>query len=78
MARLLRCQLLKPPLEIRMQPGFIVVDKDRRGDVHGIHQAKSFADATFGQTLLDLGRYVGHGTPPWQFVPEFFSVHLHK
>lgn len=60
-----------------MQSIFVVVDKHRGGDVHGIHQRKSILDAGFTQTFLDGRSYVQKGPAPFHFKPQFLAVTLH-
>ena len=37
--RLVRRELFQPDFVVVMQPALVVVDEDRRGDVHGVDQA---------------------------------------
>jgi hypothetical protein len=34
------CQLFQPPVVVMVEPGLVVIDKDRGRDMHGIHQQK--------------------------------------
>lgn len=46
---------LQPLFKISMQAGFVVVDKNARCDVHGIHKAEPLMDAALPKTPIDLG-----------------------
>ena len=50
-----RGQLLQPLLVVLVQPGLVVVDEDRRRDVHGVDQDQSLLNAALADDLLDLG-----------------------
>ena len=54
-------QLLKPKVVVMVQPGLIVVNKNRGSDVHGVAEYKSFGDAAFLQALLYVGGDVDEG-----------------
>jgi hypothetical protein len=60
-----------------MQPGFVVVDKDRRRDVHGIYQDQPLPDLALFQAFFHLGCNVDKGPPSRNVEPEFFSIALH-
>ena len=75
--RFFRCQLFKPALQIMMKPGFIVVNKDAGGDVHGIDQDHPFEDAAFLNTLFDLRGDSQKLPSSVDFKPKFFSIGFH-
>jgi predicted tellurium resistance membrane protein TerC len=75
--RLFWRQLFKPPFEIVMKSGFIVVDKDTGRDMHRVHQADPFQDAAFLDAFFDLWGDP-HEFPSFLgFDPKFFSKSLH-
>ncbi len=75
---LVRRELLKPLVVIVMQPGLVIIDKDRRSDVHRIYQGQAFPDAALTDTGVDLGGYVNEGAASRSFKPQFFAVTLHS
>src|SRR5262249_20928377 len=75
---LVRRELLQPLLVILVQSAFVVVDEDRRGDVHRIHENESFPDTGFANALSDLRRDVDKTSPGRNVEPEFVSIALHK
>jgi hypothetical protein len=68
-----RRQFLQPNLVIVVQTGFIIVDEDRRGDVHGVDQAKTFFHAAPANQLLDCRRDVDEPAATRNFEPEMFG-----
>ncbi len=70
---LMRSKLFEPTLKVMMKPGFIIIDKDRRGDVHGIAQQKSLADTAFLQTLPDLCGNVDKAPPTGNIERQLLS-----
>jgi len=46
------CERLKPDFVIVVQARFIVINKDRGGDMHGVDQDQTFLDATLLNKLL--------------------------
>lgn len=67
----------QPFFIIVVQPAFIVVDEDGGGDVHGIDEAESLADAAFTQTLFHLRCDVCKTAAGREVEPEFFAVGFH-
>ena len=55
-----------------MKSGFIVINKDRGGDVHGIDETKAFGHAAPVNELLDLRRDVDEAAPGRHFEPKMF------
>jgi len=73
----MRGEVLEPRFVILVQPGFIVVDEDRRGDVHGVDEAQPFLHAAFADEFFDGGGDV-HETPAaGNFEPEMFGEGFH-
>jgi hypothetical protein len=60
-----------------MQSGFVIVDENAGGNVHGIAKDKPFFDAAFFEALLDLRRDVNKLTSAFCVEPEFFSIAFH-
>ena len=56
-----------------MQSAFIVVDEDRCGNMHGVNQAKPFADPALVNEFLDLWGNIEESAPPGNFKPEMFG-----
>ena len=57
-----------------MQSRFVVVDEDGCRDVHGIHQAEAFLDATVADDCLDLWRDVQKVHPGGDVEREVFRL----
>src|SRR5215813_14147920 len=60
-----------------METGFVVVDKHRRGDVHGIDEHKSFFYAALAKTVLHLRRDINESYPYRRIKPDFFAIAFH-
>ena len=75
--RRVRRQFFQPDVVIVMESALIVVDEDRRGDVHGVDQAKAFAHAALTDEFLDLRRDVDEPAPARNFKPEIFGERFH-
>jgi len=50
--RLFRGQFFEPYFKIMMQAGFIIIDKDTAGDVHGVAKQETLLDSAFFEALL--------------------------
>ena len=61
-----------------MEPGFIVVDEHRGGDVHGVDQAKAFGHAALVNEFLDLRCNVDEPASIRDFEPKMFSERFHS
>lgn len=48
-------KFFEPLLEVGVEAGFVVVDEDTGGDVHGVAEQEAFADAGFFEAGFDLG-----------------------
>jgi hypothetical protein len=71
--RRVRRQLFQPQLIVAMKIGFVVVDEDRSGNVHGVDQAKAFGHAALANEFIDLRRDVDEPTAIRHFEPKMFS-----
>ena len=47
-------KFFEPLFEVGVEAGFVVVDEDTGGDVHGVAEQEAFADAGFFETGFDL------------------------
>lgn len=47
-------QLFQPTIVVLVETAFIVVDEDRRRDVHGVDEAKPFLNTTFCDQVFDV------------------------
>src|SRR5579883_519851 len=54
--RLVRRELLQPPIIVLVQAALVIVNEHRRRDVHGVDQHQTFLYAALGKALLDLAR----------------------
>ena len=52
---------LQPFFQVGVKAGLVIVDKDTGRDVHRIHKAKSFTNATLLKRLGNLRRNVQEG-----------------
>jgi len=73
-----RRQFLQPRFIIVVKPSLVIVDKDRRRDVHGVHQGESFLNAALEKALLHLRGNIDESAARRNVEPEFFSVAFHK
>ncbi len=53
--RFMGCYFFQPDLIVVVQTGFVVVDKYRGGDVHGVDQHQAFRNAACAQAFVDFG-----------------------
>ena len=71
--RLVWRQFFKPNLVIVVEPRFIVINKDRSGDVHGVDETKALGHAAPVNEFFDLGRDVDEPAPARHLKPKMFS-----
>jgi hypothetical protein len=71
--RLVRRQFFQPDLVIVMEARFIVINKHRGGDVHGVDETKAFLHAAPMNQFLDLRRDVDEPAPIRYLEPKMFS-----
>jgi hypothetical protein len=67
----------QPDIIIMMQAGFIVIDENRRGYMHGVAQNQALFDAALPQTFFNFRGYVDKGAPGGDLKPQFFAVAFH-
>src|SRR5215471_6376204 len=67
----------QPDTVIVMKAGFVVIDKYRRGNVHGIDEHKSFFYAALAKAILHLRGDVDEGYPCRRIKPDFFAIAFH-
>jgi len=60
-------ELFEPFFEVGVKSGFIVIDENASGNVHGVDQCKTLANAAFGDTGLDLWRDMKEFAPVFGF-----------
>ena len=60
-----------------MKAWFVVVDEYRSRDVHGVDQAKAFADTTLANEFLNLWRDVNESASARYFKPEMLGERFH-
>ena len=76
--RLVWSKLFQPRLIVSVQPGFVIVDEDRRRDVHGVDKKQAFLNSTLPQALHNLRCDVQQGTTRGNLKPKLFAVALHE
>ena len=74
---LMRRRFLQPFEEIRMESRFVVIDKNGRGNVHGVHQAETLGDPRIRERRFDLIRYIYELVALRGLEPKLFRVRLH-
>jgi hypothetical protein len=67
-------KLFEPCLEVGVESGFVVIDKNTGRYVHGVHQAEAFSDTGFLHSVRHIGRDVGQLPAPVRLEPKFLSV----
>ena len=72
--RFFRRQLLEPFFIVRVQTAFVIVDKDTCRDVHGIDEAKTFANSTLCQAFCDIFGDVDELSAPWNVKPKLLPI----
>jgi hypothetical protein len=75
--RIVGSEPFQPRLEILQQSILIVVDKNRRCDVHGVDQRDPFTDATLYQTLRDSRSNIDKSTPFGKVEPKLCAKRFH-
>ena len=75
--RRVRREFFQPDLVVVMKAALVVVDEDRRGDVHGVDQTKPFLHAALMDEFLDLRRDVDESAAIRHFKPKMFSERFH-
>ena len=73
----MRSQFFQPFFVIRMEPGFVVIDENGSGDMHGVAKQQAFLDAGILQGLPDLLGDVDKGASAGQLEYKFLSVAFH-
>ena len=59
--RFMGCQFLQPEFIVVMKAGFIVINKDRGRNMHGIDKDKPLLDSAILQALVDLRSDIDEG-----------------
>src|ERR1044071_7225575 len=75
--RLVWRELLQPDGIVMMQTGFVVVDEDRRGNMHRVDQHQPFLDIALIDALLHLPRDVDESDACRRVEPELFTINFH-
>lgn len=71
--RLVRREFFQPDLVIVMESRFIVINKHRAGDVHGVDETKPFGHAALVNELRDRRRDVDEPAPIRYLEPKMFG-----
>jgi len=71
--RLVRREFFQPDLVIVMESRFIVINKHRGGDVHGVDETKAFGHAALVNELCDRRRDVDKSASARHLKPKMFS-----
>src|SRR5579871_4622305 len=70
-------ELFQPDIVVLKQAALRVVDEDRSGDVHRVHEAKAFLHPAFLDEFLDGIRDVDKPAPVRHFKPKMFRQRFH-
>ena len=76
-ARVERRELLEPALVVLVQPGLVIVDEHRRGDVHGVNQTKTLGNAAAPDEIFNRRGNVDEPSTARDFEPEMFGQRFH-
>ena len=68
---------LQPDLIVVMQTGFVIVDKYRGRDVHGVDQHQALFNTAFVQALVYFGGDIDESPSGGHFKPQLFAVAFH-
>ncbi len=68
---------LQPDIVVVVQAGLVVIDEDRRGDVHGIAEHQTVCYPAFVDALLHFRGDVDKGPACGHLEPQFFSIAFH-
>ena len=72
--RLVGCELLQPALKIMMKASFIVINKYRSRNVHGVTENKALLNATLGQAGGYLWGNINKASAGLYLKPELFAI----
>jgi hypothetical protein len=72
----MRGQVFQPFFIILVQAGFVVIDEDRRGNMHRTNQSKAFLNSTFLQAFLYLRSNIYKPSPSGEVEEKFFSIRI--
>jgi hypothetical protein len=76
--RFVRRQGFEPSFVVTMQSSFIIVDKHRCRDVHGIDEAEAFLDFAFTERELYFGCDVDECTACGDVKPQLLAIASHE
>src|SRR5512139_1124619 len=74
---LMGSKLLEPDLKVVVKAGFIIVDENRSGNMHGIDQHQSLFDPALFETGFNFWGDIDKCSSSRHLKPQFFSVTLH-
>ena len=74
---LMRRQPFEPGVVIGVESPFVVVDKDGRGDVHGVDERQTLPNAALLQGRLDLSRDVQIRATAGRLELQLLAIRLH-
>src|SRR5208337_5293231 len=75
--RLMRSEPFQPKVEILMESGFIIIDKNRGGYVHCVHKRQSIFDTALLKTILNLRSNINKCPACRHIEPQLFAKALH-
>src|SRR5208282_3977234 len=75
--RLMRSEPFQPKVEILMESGFIIIDKNRGGYVHCVGKSQSLFYTALLKTILDLRSNINKCPARRDIEPKFFSIAFH-
>ena len=76
-SRGMRGEMFEPLFVVFVQAGFVVVDEDGCGDVHGVGEKQTFLDAGFADGFFTVGSDVDEAHAGGDVEGEVFGVGFH-
>lgn len=70
--------LFEPLSKVMMKPRLIVIDKNRRGDVHRVHKTEPVHNAAFPHTGFHLRGNIQKRQAFWNLKKKLFSEMTHR
>jgi hypothetical protein len=70
-------QFLQPYLIVMVETRFVIINKHRGRDVHGIDQDEAFLDAALPQTFVDFRGNIDQGPSGWDLEEQLFTIAFH-
>src|SRR5208337_1085961 len=73
----MRSEPFEPNVEILMEAGFVIIDKNRGGYVHCVHERQSLFNTALLKAILNLGSNIDKCPACRDIEPQLFAKALH-